>query len=303
MGIDLQGILNSQFGVRLVSYIGRTIPPAAGYRIAGLVAEWLAGRRESLLVRAIRLNQWVVRGTGLDKEALDQCVRDVLRHSAHSLYDLHHYVHYPEVAQTMIDLNPVAQGLVERCEFNSHGLMLVGLHLSNFDLVLQSMCLQGLKAFVLTIPEPQGGRRTEYEMRKRTGMHLVPASLSAMRDAVHHLQRGGVVLTGMDRPIPEPKTQPRFFGHPSYLPTHHIHLAIKAKVPVMIIAARLGADMRYHVTTSEPIEMESVSAHEKAIEVNAERVLKEAEKFILQTPEQWGMSLPVWPDFMDDAPA
>jgi len=71
----------------------------------------------------------------------------------------------------------------------------------------------------------------------------------------------------------------------------------------MIIAARLGTDMRYHVTTSDPIEMEHVSDHEKSIEVNAERVLKEVEKFIRQAPEQWGMSLPVWPDLMDDVPA
>ena len=302
MTIDLQRITSSPFGVKLVSFIGRTIPPSIGYRVADLVAGWLAGSRESSLVRAIRLNQWVIRGVNLDEKALDQCVRDVLKHSAHSLYSLYHYIHYPEAAREMIDLNPVAQGLVERPEFGGRGLMLVGLHLSNFDLILQSMCLQGLKAFVLTIPDPQGGHRVEYEMRKRTGMHLVPASLSTLRDAVHHLKRGGVVLTGMDRPIPEPKTHPRFFGHPTCLPTHHIHLAIKAKVPVMIIAARLGTDMHYHVTTSDPIEMEHVPDHEKAIEVNAERVLKEAEKFILQAPEQWGMSLPVWPNLMDDVP-
>jgi len=302
MAIDLQHIINSQFGVKLVSFIGRTIPSSLGYRIANLVAGWIATRRQSKLIRAIRTNQWVIRGAGPDKEALDQAVLDTLKSTARSLYSLYHYVHDPKAIHNMVDLNPVARGLVERPEFSDRGLILVGLHLSNFDFVLQSMCMQGLKAFVLTIPDPQGGQRMEYEMRKKTGMNLVPASVSAMRNAVKYLKQGGVVLTGMDRPVFDPKVRLRFFGWPSSLPTHHIHLAVKAGVPVMIVAARLGMDGRYHVTTSEPIEMESDPDHEKGVVRNAERVLKEAEKFILQAPEQWSMSLPVWPDLMDNVP-
>ena len=131
-------------------------------------------------------------------------------------------------------------------------------------------------------------------------MNLIPASVSAMRDAVKHLKQGGLVLTGIDRPVPDPRARPRFFGRASSLPIHHIYLAMKAEVPVIVVAARLGADGRYHVTTSEPIEMESDLDREKGIMRNAERVLKEAEKFILQAPEQWSMSLPVWPDLMDN---
>jgi lauroyl/myristoyl acyltransferase len=77
---------------------------------------------------------------------------------------------------------------------------------------------------------------------------------------------------------------------------------MKADVPVMIVAAKLGTDGRYHVTTSELIEMESAPDLEQGIVRNTERVLKEAEKFILQAPEQWSISLPVWPDLMDDVP-
>lgn len=302
MAIDLQSIINSPFGVELASFIGQTIPPSVGYRIADLVAEWIATRRQSTLVRGIRTNQWVIHGDGLDRETLDQVVRENLKNIAHSLYSLYHYIHDPKAIRDMVDLDPVARGLVERPEFSDRGLMLVGLHLSNFDFVLQSMCMQGLKAFVLTIPDPQGGHRMEYEMRKRTGMNLVPASVSALRNAVKYLEQGGVVLTGIDRPVPDSRAKPRFFGRTSSLPTHHIYLAMKANVPVMVIATRLGRDGRYHVETSEPIEMESFSDYDNGSVRNAERVLKEAERFILQTPEQWNMSLPVWPDLMDSVP-
>ena len=302
MAIDLQNITNSPFGVGLASFIGQTIPPSVGYRITNLVAEWIATRRQSTLVRGIRTNQWVIRGAGLDREALDQAVRENLKNIAHSLYSLYHYIHDPKAIRDMVDLDPVARGLVERPEFSDRGLMLVGLHLSNFDFVLQSMCMQGLKAFVLTIPDPRGGHHIEYEMRKRTGMNLVPASVSALRNAVKYLEQGGVVLTGIDRPVPDPKARPRFFGRATSLPTHHVYLAAKASVPVMVAAARLGTDGRYHVRMSEPIEIKSYSDHENGIVRNAERVLKEAERFILQAPEQWNMSLPVWPDLMEGVP-
>jgi lauroyl/myristoyl acyltransferase len=300
--IDLQSILNSLLGVELVSFVGRRMPPSVGYRIADLMAGWIANRRQSRLVRGIRTNQWMICGGDLDKEALDQAVRDNLKNIAHSLYSLYHYIHDPKAIRDMVDLDPVARSLVERPEFSDRGLMLVGLHLSNFDFVLQSMCMQGLKAFVLTIPDPHGGHRMEYKMRKRTGMNLVPASVGALRNAVRYLERGGVVLTGIDRPVPDPKAKPRFFGRAASLPTHHIYLAMKASVPVMVAAAKLGRDGCYHVRTSKPIEMESYSDHENGIMRNAERVLKEAERFILQTPEQWNMSLPVWPDLMEGVP-
>jgi len=302
MAINLQSIINSQVGVKLVSFLGRSVPPSVGYRVASLAAEWFATQRQSNLIQAIRTNQWVIRGEKPDKEALDQAVRDTLRNISHSLYSLHHYLYDTEAIQNMVDLDSMARGLVERPEFKGRGLMVVGLHLSNFDLILQSMCMQGLKAFVLTIPDPQNGRRLEYEMRKRTGMNLVPASISAMKQAVQHLESGGVVLTGIDRPVLNPKARPKFFGRSSTLPVHHTYLALKAGVPIVVIAARLGTDGRYHVTTSEPVEMRSSSDQDKDIVQNAERVLKEAERFILHTPEQWSISLPVWPDLMDKVP-
>jgi phosphatidylinositol dimannoside acyltransferase len=302
MAINLQGLIKSQFGVRAVSFLGRTVPPAVGYKIADRAAGWVANRRRSDLIRAIRTNQWVIRGAGPDKEELDRAVLETLKNIAHSLYSLHHYIHDPTVTRSLVDLSPMARRLVERPEFSGRGLMLVGLHLSSFDLILQSMVLQGLKVFVLTIPDPKNGRRLEFEMRKRTGMNLVPASISGMKQALKHLESGGVVLTGIDRPLADAKTRPRFFGLPSALPVHHVYLARKARVPIMIVAARTGIDGCYHVRTSEPIEMESYADQGNGVLRNAEQVLGVAEKFILQAPEQWSISLPVWPDLLDSVP-
>lgn len=303
MVIDLQQIINSPFTVRFVSVVAWALPPILGYPLCDLIGSWAATRRESQVTRAVRLNQWVARGASLEQEELDKAVRETLRNNARDLYDLYHYLHRPLAVKRRICLNPLAAELTRRPEFAGRGLVIVGIHLSNFDMVLQSICRQGLKPLILTIPNPQGGRRVEYEQRKRTGMNLVPASLAALRQAVRHLERGGLVLTGIDRPVTDPRLKPKFFGEPAPLPTHHIHLAMKARVPVVLMAAIRQKDGTYNVLSSEILEMEQGADYETAILHNAQRVLSQAEHFIRLAPQQWNVPLPVWPGLLDKLPS
>jgi KDO2-lipid IV(A) lauroyltransferase len=244
----------------------------------------------------------VARGANLQKEMLDRAVRETLKNNVRDLYLLYHCVQNPEATRRLIHLDDFARQLIERREFAERGLVIAGLHLSGFDLILQSICRQGLKAMILTIPNPQGGRLVEYEMRKKAGMNVVPASLNTLRQAVKHLEQGGMVLTGMDHPVPAPKHHPKFFGLATSLPTHYISLASKARVPLVIMAAIYQADGKYHVLSSEPIEMEFDADREKEILRNAEKVLRQAEEFIRLAPQQWNVPLPVWPQYLGNVP-
>ncbi|HSL42284.1 MAG TPA: lysophospholipid acyltransferase family protein [Anaerolineales bacterium] len=300
--VDLQKVLNGSLSLRLVSALARKLHPQAGYRIASLVAEYLARQRNSNTVRAIRANQWVIHGETLVGADLDGVVRETLLHSARCIFDLYHYVQRPDEAKELIVLEPSFQRLKQRPEFDERGLIVIGLHISNFDLVLQWVCRQGMKPLVLTIPDPQGGRRIEYEMRKKLGLQLLPTSVSALRQALKHLRRGGMVLTGIDRPIPKPQVCPRFFGRPAALPLHHVFLAAKAQVPVVIAVTNFLDDGKYHVCASDPIEMDSYSDPEAGVLRNAEKVLDVAEHLIRRVPQQWSVPLPVWPQVMQFVP-
>jgi lauroyl/myristoyl acyltransferase len=244
----------------------------------------------------------VIRGRNLEGRDLDRIVQQTFRNNARDIYTLYHNIHNPKAMQRKIVIHPTERVLRERPEFTTRGLMIVGLHLSNFDFVLQSMCHQGFKGMILTIPNPQGGRRVEYEMRKKMMMNMVPASIASLRQAVKHLERGGTVLTGADHPEQDPKHCPRFFGHEASLPTHYVSLALKANVPIVIMASMQREDGNYHVMSSEPIEMERDIDHDREIVRNAENVLKQAEAFIQMAPEQWNVPLPVWPDLLDITP-
>lgn len=302
MAIDLQQLINSPFTVRFVSAVAHAIPSVVGYPVCNLIGSWVASRRQSKVTQAVRLNQWMARGASLEIGMLDEAVRETLRNNVRDLYELYHHLQKPEAMQRRICLDALASELVKRPEFAGRGLLIAGIHLSNFDSIMQSLCRQGINPLVLTIPDPQGGRRVEYEMRKRMGINLVPASVGALRQAVRHLEQGGLVLTGIDRPVADTRLRPRFFGQPAPLPTHHIFLAMKARVPVMIMAAIRQADGKYNVLSSEHMEMEQCPDHETGILQNAERVLKQAESFIRLAPQQWNVPLPVWPELLKNVP-
>lgn len=302
MPVNPQQILNSPFAVTLVSMLGRFIPPGIGYRICDQIGNWLAARKDSMLTRSVRTNQWVARGATLNERELDCAVQQTFRSNARDIYTLYHNIHTPQAMQRKIVIPPAERDLVDRPDFASRGLVIVGLHLSNFDFVLQSMAHQGFKAMVLTVPNPQGARRVEYEIRKKTGLNMVPASVASLRDAVKHLERGGTVLTGADHPTHKSKVCPCFFEHEASLPTHYVSLALRARVPIVIMATIQHADGTYHVMSSEPIEMEPGREHNRELVRNAENVLKQAETFIRMAPEQWNVPLPVWPELLDMTP-
>ena len=296
MTINLQQVINSSAGVRLASLLGQALPTRLGYSLGDFIAWGISKRSNSAVVQAVRTNQWVVRGEKPPDQELDRAVREVFRHAARVTYDLYHHINDTKSARDIILPDETTRRLLGRPEFAQRGLVVVGVHLSGFDLVLQSLVAQGMKPLVLTIPNPQGGRKLEYDIRKRTGMNLLPASLNTLRMALHHLEKGGFVATGIDRPLPDPKHYPKFFGRPAPLPTHHIFLASKAQVPVMVMIPRWHPDGSYRVLSSELIEMDAYPDRENGALRNAEKVLNIAEGYIRQTPEQWLMTIPVWPD-------
>ena len=302
MTINLQPFLNSPRSVQLISTLGRVMPLGMGYRLADLAAARIAARPDLNIVRAVRLNQWVVRGENLSRQELDVAVRNTFRQSARAIFDLHHYLNNPDEIGDLIVNSPEVAEILQRVEFSTRGLLIVGIHLTGFDLALQWLSTEGFRPLTLTIPDPQGATRLEFEMRKKTGVNLVPASPAAYKQALRYLQRGGTVLTGMDRPGPEPEIRPRFFGRPAALPTHHIYLAIRARVPVIVIAPFHMPDGKYRLQASASIEMEPGPDREHELLNNAEKLLSIAEDFIRPAPQNWTMSLPVWPQISDEVP-
>lgn len=299
---DSRRVINSSFGVRLAAFLADVMPAGLGYRITDFLADRVAGRRSWALVRAVRANQWVVSGKALAGADLDKQVKLTFRNTARSIFDLHRDIKKAQVVNRLIAEDNALKSLLQRPKYAERGLVVAGLHMSNFDFILQAGFLLGANALVLTLPEIQGGYQQQFEMRRRTGMDLVPASFSGLKRSIEHLKLGGWVLTGMDRPVENPPFRPAFFGQPAALPVHHIYLTLKARVPLIVGSALRLEDGSYRFVVSEPLEMQPGSDRENEILLNAEAACKVAEGFISKAPEQWSMSFPVWPEALDQIP-
>ena len=298
----MEQLIINRYGLRLVHFVGYAMPPRIGYPIARSIATWLAARSNSRLVKAVRANQWVVTGETSNKKDLAEAVQAVLQNIARSIYELYHFRRRPETIHNWFVFEPAFKSLLEKNRSDPQGMILTGLHLSGFDLALQWACTNIYNPLLLTLPELGGIHNVEFEFRRKMGLNLVHGSPSGLRQSVRHLQQEGIVITGIDRPTAGNHLRPYFFKRPASLPNHHIFLALKAQVPLRMIYCRQEKDGKYHVSISSAVELERCTNRSKTLCTNTEKVLRLAEEFIRQSPQQWTATLPVWPEVLDLVP-
>ena len=302
MAINPRNVINSRYGIGFALWVGKVMPYHLGKRIARWGADWIVSHRHWEMVRAVRANRWVISGCTLQGAELDEAVRSTFRFTADAQFVLYHNFQNVEAMLRLVDIDPTTEKVLHRPKYEQPGVVLVGLHMGNFDLITQGSGMLGWEAMFLTLPELDGGYQKQYEIRTRTGMQVVPATLSGVKQAIEHLRQGGTVVTGIDRPESGMNYRPMFFNRISALPVHHIILALKARVPVRLTCLHLESDGKYHCNYSDLIEMQTHSDHRKEILMNAEAVLNVAEDFIRQTPDQWSMTFPVWPEALAEMP-
>jgi KDO2-lipid IV(A) lauroyltransferase len=248
------------------------------------------------MVQAVRANQWMASGGTLTGDALDAAVLEAFEYSGRFLYDLYHVMDDPDSLMGMVEVDETFERVLADDRERPH--VFAGVHLGNFDLIGRALGHHGWKQQLLSIADPNGGYQWQNEMRERYGFDVTPVSIEALKRAARRLADGASVTTGLDRPLLDAKQLPRFFGRPAPLPLLHIRLAMRAKVPVVVISSILGENGKYRLQASEPIEMETSGDTASAMIVNGERALREAETLIAGAPRQWAMPHAVWPDLV-----
>jgi phosphatidylinositol dimannoside acyltransferase len=300
--MSLQGLSQSRFGVGLVLSLGKILPGRPGFWLADQVGKWIASLKQSEQVRTVRANQWVVSGGSLSKQQLDRAVQAVYRSTARCLFDLYHSLDHPEQISRRVELSPKLIDIFTKNQAGQGGILAVAPHLSNFDLAGQALGLRGWPFQILSFPQPGGGYQWQNKLRSLNNIEITPTSLKTLQQAKARLLRGGIVLTGLERPIGNSRYRPLFFGRPAPVPVAYIRLAMETHVPVVVVTCLTKPDGNYLINASEPIPMQSYPDLVEEMEQNASRVLAEAEIFIRQVPNQWSMFYPVWPEALNEVP-
>ncbi len=292
--MKISELVNSSFGPVLAYTLARILPRPLAYWVADRVSAHLSRNPDNRMVQAIRLNQAVVQNLEDEDPSLDQAVWQVLRHSGRCQVDLFKAVGGgPRSVMRSCELDESLQtGLTTGTEMG-RGLIVVGAHMSNFDMFLLSIHSRKIEAQVLSYPNPQGSYRIQNRMRKRFGVNLTPTSMKSLRQAFRTLKGGGIVATGVDRPGlgGEPLT---FFDQKAVLPVGHARLAIRTGAPVLAGVVQSTGWGRYRAVGSPLFEPICTGDEQQDTIVLAQRVLGWFEDQIRLRPEEWLMFYPVW---------
>jgi KDO2-lipid IV(A) lauroyltransferase len=291
----MQRFFRSSIGVNLGLTLGRLLPPKLGYQLSALGAKYMAQRNDSPMVKAVRANQFVIRGGTSTSVELDKAVVQVFTHAGRCFVDLYHNLQNPEGLKALCPLTDDLQRLIDWSQDKSFGAFVVAPHLSNFDLVLLAAAYHGLKGQVLTYGSPTGGYKIQNDIRAQTGLNITPVNPAVHTQAIENMRQGGFVITAVDRPIRRKAHYLTFFDRPSPLPAGHIRMALEADVPIIVAAAEMKPDGLYQINISAPIPLIHHEDPDEEIRFNGEVVLQEIESHIRRNPAQWLMYYPAWP--------
>jgi len=272
-------------------FLSRRTSPATSERLSRLFAAGVTAFRGEFY-RAILNNQAVVRGLEPSDPALKEAVRQVLVHAGKTYYDLFRAT-LPD-AHIPVAMDSESAGHLQASLSSGRGIVSAGGHVSNFDLGLRFIASLGVAYQLLSLTDPSAGFRMMNRLRSTPLCEVTPISRAALRTAFRRLEDGGMVMTGVDRPIPRQKETIEFFGRPAALPLGHIRLALRTHSLLLVMWCEWDPQHGYIMRICEPLDVRPSDDLEADIRKAARLVLAPLEDVIRRRPEQWLMFVPVW---------
>jgi lauroyl/myristoyl acyltransferase len=299
--MDLQTFFTSRAGTGTLMWLSRHLPPWLGLPVADLVIGLLARREGSALVRTLRTNQSVIRGLPFDDPKLDVIVRRVLRNAGRGYFEFYHRVSQGlSAVEGSASFSPQVESVLQATLREEANTLIVLLHISNFDLAAAAFATRRIPLQVLSYGTPPGGYQLQNDLRMRSGLSITPITGAALRAAISRLRKGGTVVVGVDRPLPE---IPRgdwleFFGHPAPLSTGFVRLSLATGASMLLTWIEPAGDGTFLITCKPPLEAIRTGNRQEEIEINSRRMLDVAEEVIRMHADEWMMFYPVWPELL-----
>lgn len=291
----LQDFFSSRAITQLGIYLAQYMPQRLGYGLAQVAAHVIA-RRKPQIYWTVRANLRQVVGPGADETALHNMARRLFAHAGQTYYDFFHVIgRPPEVHAKMIHIPESVVNHIRSEMSKGNGVLLLGMHMSNFDLVLLAFGAYGFSVQVLTVSDPVPGFHVLNRLRARAGFEVTPITRESLRTAVRRLKGGGLVLTAGDRPIPEDRALISFFGRPAYLPLGPVRLAMMSEAKILMGGCHYDPQQGYVLEVTGPIELARTGNWRRDMVDNAGRLAVILEGYVRAHPEQWMMFYPLWP--------
>jgi lauroyl/myristoyl acyltransferase len=291
-----QNFTNSKAATQIGIFIGQHMPRRAGYGLVRFVSGIIA-RLKPEIYWTVRANLRQVLGPEVDDATLHEMTRRVFFHAGQTYYDFFSAIDQPPdeiAAEIRLPERVIELGKSDLAKGQS--VLAVAPHMSNFDLAGVALRAFGMPAQILALPDPGAGFRMLNRLRANENLEITPITPESLRAAIRRLKRGGLVLTGIDRPIPGDKELIEFFGRPAYLPVGPVRLALMTGASVYLFSCHYEPDEGYVIEGAGPIEMIRTGDRRRDLLSNARRVAAILEGYVRAHPDQWMMFHPVWPE-------
>ncbi len=178
------------------------------------------------------------------------------------------------------------------------GLIIATLHFSNWDIAgITIASYFNKKVPVWAIVDDLGGGYSKFieESRKNYGINLILPNKN-LRDAYSCLENNCILNVLVDRPLPNTdisRVMVDFFGKKTYVASAAARLALKTGAKIIVGYLMRENDWFYGVP-SAILDYKLTGSRENDLQTITQAIFTEAEKIIIQYPEEWYMFRPMW---------
>ena len=202
----------------------------------------------------------------------------------------------PELVEGWAEGRPEAQQAIGALSAEGKGLIVLTLHLGNWEMALALLSRLGTPiSVVLRRGEAPGPARFGDEARARPGVRVVAAGDSAWNglDLLLALRRGEIVAIQGDRPFGNLTRRVTLFGAPVTLPAGPFALAQVSGAPILPVCCPIRGHFRYRFHVEEPLR---VAPGEEGLRRAMDEFATRIERVVARYPTQWFNFYDVWKD-------
>jgi KDO2-lipid IV(A) lauroyltransferase len=273
--------------------------PLLPFRVASAlasVAGWCAYLLFPIPRRQISRNLSIVLGAPASSPLVRRAARTAFQNDARNWVDTLRIGRIQlEDIERALEIEPGGWERLVAAHEEGNGVILVTLHLGNYDLVGQLLALRG---YALTVPVEHMRPPALYDFltreRRSQGINTVPVE-QAPRALLRAIRAGEMVAIAGDRAAAGRRVEVQLFGHTAALPRGPVSLARRTGAPV-IVACGVRRDGGYRGIVSDQVPIQRTGDAEADDRENAQRLAGVFEDVISRFPDQWLMFDNPWRD-------
>jgi lauroyl/myristoyl acyltransferase len=231
-----------------------------------------------------------------DQKAARITTRELFAQFALKLADLWRYESGLSIYNLFRDLTGWEH--FQAAQAQKRGVLLVTIHLGNWEFGAPLLTQRGIKLQVITGPEPQA-QLTEVRQaaRARWGIETLPLGENpfAAVEIIRRLEANNAVALLMDRPPAETAVPVQLFGHPFHASISAAELARASGCVVLpVYIPRTSTGYIAHILPEVPYERAALRGREARTEFT-QRIMGAFEPALRLYLNQWYHFVPVWP--------